>query len=304
MNNTEKIFAYYDQHAESTDGLYLDAVLEASEKWLDHPSAVELQNPEKEEIRKGIQLALLKGMKQSAQAHHQMTPDTIGFLIGYVINKLLDGKQPVTFLDPAAGTGNLLFTVLNQYKGAASASAVEIDDVLIQIAAATANLLELPVSFYLQDALRPLPIDLVDAVVSDIPVGYYPDDEVAMEYELMPAEGHAFSHYLYIEQSMRYVKPGGYGLFIVPSRLLSAEGAEPILNFVKDHKLLRGLLELPESLFSDQRFAKSILLLQQPPHEQFIMPDVLLAKIPELGNAAAMQRFFSKLNDWMEAEGE
>src|SRR5699024_5373684 len=118
--------------------------------------------------------------------------------------------------------------------------------------------------FYLQDALRPLPIDVVDAVVSDIPVGYYPDDEVAMEYELMASEGHAFSHYLYIEQSMRYVKPGGYGLFIVPSKLLTAEGAEPILNFVKEHKLLRGLLELPDSIFADQRFAKSILLLQQP----------------------------------------
>ncbi|ARF13264.1 class I SAM-dependent methyltransferase [Sporosarcina ureae] len=303
MNNMEKVFTYYDNHASATEGLYLDAVLEASEKWLDQPSAVDLQDPDKEEIRKGIQLALLKGLKQSTQAHHQMTPDTIGFLIGYLVNKLLDSTQPVTLLDPAAGTGNLLFTVLNQYKGSASASAVEIDDVLIQIAAATANLLELPVSFYLQDALRPLPIDVVDAVVSDLPVGYYPDDEVAMDYELMAPEGHAFSHYLYIEQSMRYVKSGGYGLFIVPSRLLTAEGAEPILHFVKEHKLLRGLLELPSSLFADQRFAKSILLLQQPPNDNFVLPDVLLAKIPELGNATAMQKFFDKLSTWME-EGE
>ena len=201
-------------------------------------------------------------------------------------------------------TGNLLFTVMNQYKGSVSASAVEIDDILIQIAVASANLLELPVSFYLQDALRPLPVDLVDAVVSDLPVGYYPDDEVAMDYELMATEGHAFSHYLYIEQSMRYVKPGGYGLFIVPSRLLTAEGAEPILNYVKNHKLLRGLLELPETLFSDKRFAKSILLLQQPPNEQFVLPDVLLAKIPELGNPSAMQNFFSKLDNWIESTEE
>ena len=304
MNNIEKIFTYYDEHAADTDGMYLDAVLEASERWLDKPSLVDVHNLDKEQIRKGIQLALLKGLKESAQAHHQMTPDTIGFLIGYLVNKLLDSKEPVTLLDPAAGTGNLLFTVMNQYTGSVSASAVEIDDVLIQIAVASANLLELPVSFYLQDALRPLPVDVVDAVVSDIPVGYYPDDEVAMDYELMAPEGHAFSHYLYIEQSMRYVKPGGYGLFIVPSRLLTAEGAEPILGYVKDHKLLRGLLELPESLFADKRFAKSILLLQQPPNDQFVIPDVLLAKIPELGNAAAMQKFFGKLDNWMESTGE
>src|SRR5690606_12056709 len=105
-------------------------------------------------------------------------------------------------------------------------------------------------------------------------------------------------------QSMRYVKPGGYGLFIVPSKLLTAEGAEPILNFVKEHKLLRGLLELPSSLFADQRFAKSILLLQQPPNENFVLPDVLLAKIPELGNTTAMQKFFDKLSAWMDEEEE
>lgn len=304
MNNMEKVFTYYDEYAANADGLYLDAVLAASEKWLDQPSAVELESPVKpEEIRKGVQLALLKGMKQSAQAHHQMTPDSIGYLIGYLVNKLMKQTKDATFLDPAAGTGNLLFTVLNQFEGNASASAVEIDDVLIQIAAATANLLELPVSFYLQDAMRPLPMDLVDAVVSDIPVGYYPDDEVALDYELMPEEGHAFSHYLYIEQSMRYVKPGGYGLFVVPARLLTADGAEPLLTFLKEHQLLRGLFELPDSLFADQRFAKSILLLQQP-EAQMIIPEVLLAKIPELGDARAMQSFFAKVSRWMEKEGE
>ncbi|AXH99463.1 class I SAM-dependent methyltransferase [Sporosarcina sp. PTS2304] len=305
MNTMEKVFSYYDNYAQSVDGLYLDAILEASERWLDKPSLLELESPvQPEEIRKGIQLALLKAMKQSAQAHHQMTPDSIGYLIGYLVNKLVDSKGAITFLDPAVGTGNLLFTVLNQFPGEATASAVEIDDVLIQIAAATANLLELPVSFYLQDAIRPLPIDLVDAVVSDLPVGYYPDDEVAMDYELMAKEGHAFSHYLYIEQSMRYVKPGGYGFFVVPSRLLTAEGAEPILAYVKEHRLLRGLFELPDTLFADQRFAKSILLLQQPPTEKFVQPDVLLAKIPELGNAAAMQSFFKKVNSWTTDKNE
>ncbi|PIC65237.1 SAM-dependent methyltransferase [Sporosarcina sp. P13] len=305
MNNMEKVFTYYDNYAQSADGLYVDAILEASEKWLDQPSLVELEEPvQPEEIRKGIQLALLKGLKQSAQAHHQMTPDSIGYLIGYLVNKLVGSKETTTFLDPAVGTGNLLFTVLNQFKGEATASAVEIDDVLVQIAAATANLLELPVSFYLQDALRPLPIDLVDTVVSDLPVGYYPDDEVAMDYELMSKEGHAFSHYLYIEQSMRYVKPGGYGLFVVPSRLLTADGAEPILTYVKEHRLLRGLFELPNSLFADQRFAKSILLLQQPPTEHFVLPDVILAKIPELGNAVAMQSFFDKVSEWVTNTGK
>lgn len=305
MNNIEKVFTYYDEFAEQSGGLYLDAVLEASSRWLDEPDAVKLEAPvQAEEIRKGVQLALLKGLKQSTQANHQMTPDSIGFLIGYLANKLLPAEeQPITFLDPAAGTGNLLFTVMNQFEGRATASAVEIDDILIRIAASTANLLELPVSFYLQDALRPLPVDPVDAVVSDLPVGYYPDDEIAMDYELMPAEGHAFSHYLYIEQSMKYVKPGGYGLFIVPSRLLIADGSEPILSYVKEHKLLRAMFELPDSLFKDQRFSKSILLLQRPLEEQKLLPEVMLAKIPDLNDQQAMRSFFDKVNQWTNQKG-
>lgn len=299
MNNVEKIFAYYDSYGQQAGALDFDAIIEASENWLDRPDALELEEPSREDIRKGIQLALIKAMKQSAQVHHQMTPDSIGFLIGYLANKLVKTDDAAVFLDPAAGTGNLLFTVMNQYEKQAAGIAVEIDDVLIQLAAASANLLELPVSFYLQDALRPLPFGLADAVAADLPVGYYPDDETAMDYELMPKEGHAFSHYLYIEQSMRYTKPGGWGFFVVPARLLTAEGAEPILNFVKEHNLLRGVFELPGPLFSDPRFAKSILLLQNPPEdEQFTAPDVLLAKVPDLGNAAAMQSFFEKVNRW------
>ena len=38
----------------------------------------------KENIRKAFQLAILKGMKESVQPNHQMTPDSIGMLFGYL----------------------------------------------------------------------------------------------------------------------------------------------------------------------------------------------------------------------------
>lgn len=43
-----------------------------------------------------------------------MTPDTIGLFISYLVNKFMADKKELTILDPALGTGNLLFTVLNQ----------------------------------------------------------------------------------------------------------------------------------------------------------------------------------------------
>ncbi len=40
----------------------------------------------------------------------------------------------------------------------------------------------------------------MDAVVCDLPVGYYPNEEVALDYELCAAEGMSYAHHLFIEQ--------------------------------------------------------------------------------------------------------
>ena len=125
----------------------------------------------KEEIRRGIQLAVLKGMQQHAQPNHQMTPDSLGMLMGHFADKLAQGQQNITLLDPAAGTGNLLYTVMNSIGNEVTATAVEIDDLLVRLSAVTAELLEHPVTFYVQDALRPLLVDPVDITICDLPVG-------------------------------------------------------------------------------------------------------------------------------------
>ena len=43
-------------------------------------------------------------------------------------------------LDPAAGTGNLLYTVMNSIGNELTATAVEIDDLLVRLSAVTAEL--------------------------------------------------------------------------------------------------------------------------------------------------------------------
>ena len=81
-------------------------------------------------------------MKQNAQPHHQMTPDSIGLLIGHIASKLVADKENITLLDPAVGTGNLLFSVMNTIEKNVSASAVEIDELLVRLSAVIAELLE------------------------------------------------------------------------------------------------------------------------------------------------------------------
>jgi site-specific DNA-methyltransferase (adenine-specific) len=301
MTNTENIFNFIDQYAEKADMLYLEAIIEACNAWIEGNEAPALTDDvSKEEIRRGIQLAVLKGMKQHAQPNHQMTPDSIGLLIGHITSKLAGDKENITLLDPAVGTGNLLFSVMNTIDKNVSASAVEIDELLVRLSAVLAELLEQEVAYLVQDALRPLLIDPVDITISDLPVGYYPDDDNALNYELMAEEGHAFAHHLFIEQSMNHTKPGGYGIFVIPANLFESEQAAKLHPFFKRKAIIRALIQLPATLFKNVAHEKSILILQKPFLETKPLTDVLLAQVPNMSDKNAMARFLQEIDEWAE----
>lgn len=298
--NTEQIFTFIDAYAANDqDGIYLEAVIQACNEWLSGEAEPDVsESVTKEDIRRGIQLAVLKGMKQQVQPNHQMTPDAIGMLIGHLATKLMQAKDEVQVLDPAAGTGNLLFTVMNAFGQKASASSVEIDELLVRLAAVSADLIEQPVQFFVQDALRPLLIDPVDLVICDLPVGYYPDDDNGLNFEMMPAEGHAYAHHLFIEQSMKHLKEGGYGIFLAPATLFESDQASIFHQYVKKNVRIRAVLQLPESLFKNRAHEKSILILQKPTENMKVTPDVLLSKVPNMSNKQAMSSFLQKVDEW------
>ena len=302
ITNTEQIFRFLDEYAESNqEELYLESIIQACNEWLSGESMPRVTDTvTREEIRRGIQLAVLKGMKEQAQPNHQMTPDAIAMLIGHFASTLMSKEEQVTLLDPTTGTGNLLFTVMNALGEKATAASVEIDELLVRLAAVTADLLEQPVRFFVQDGLRPLLVDPVDMVVCDLPVGYYPDDDNAIDFEMMPAEGHAFSHHLFIEQSMNHLKDGGYGLFLVPASIFESDQSPELHRYVKKNALIRAVIQLPESLFKSSVHEKSILVLQKPYPEMKGTPDVLLSKVPNMSDKIAMSSFLRKIDDWIE----
>ena len=303
MTNTEKIFSFIDTYANSSQSLYLEAIIEACNKWISREEVPMLsEDVTKEEIRRGLQLAVLKGMKQNAQPHHQMTPDSIGMLIGHIAGKLVDGEHNITLLDPAVGTGNLLYTVMNTIGKNVTASAVEIDEILIRLSAVTAELLEQPVMFLVQDALRPLLVDPVDITIGDLPVGYYPDDDNAANYRMMPTEGHAYAHHLFIEQSIKHTKPGGYGIFIIPVNLFESEQTAQLQPFLQKKTIIRAIIQLPASLFQNKAHEKSILILQRPFLEEKPSPDVLLAQVPDMKEKQAMAQFLQEIDEWAAEE--
>ncbi|MBS4199980.1 class I SAM-dependent methyltransferase [Bacillus sp. FJAT-49732] len=318
----EKLFMLFDETAEilqeELDCTYLEALAESGEN-LFHDDILQESLSEvtrkrlkrkyadiiiasyaAEDIRKAFQLSILKGMKGHIQPNHQMTPDTIGFIISYFTDKFLGAKTDLSILDPAVGTGNLLSTIINRQGNASQTRAfgVEVDELLINLAYVGANLQKQQTEFFQQDALEPLFIDPVDLVVCDLPIGYYPNDIQASQFELNASKGHAYAHHLFIEQSIKHTKPGGYLFFLIPNGLFESEEASKLHTYLKRTVYIQGVLQLPLSLFKDNNAGKSILILQKKKPGIEAPKEVLLATLPKLSNKEALDKMMLGMEKW------
>nr|WP_249308321.1 class I SAM-dependent methyltransferase [Lederbergia citrea] len=297
---------YLEALAETGENLFHNNILqddlsEVTKKRLRKKYAeISLPSFSDEDIRKAYQLAILKGMKGHAQPNHQMTPDTIGYIISYFTGKFLGARTDLSILDPAVGTGNLLSTIINRHVNAMNIRAfgVDVDDLLIKLAYVGANLQKQQTEFFHQDALEPLFIDPVDLVVSDLPIGYYPNDVQAAEYELNRTNGHAYAHHLLIEQSVNHTRPGGYLFFLIPNDLFESEEAPKLHNFLKKTVHIQGVLQLPLSLFKDTDAGKSILILQKKKTGVVPPREVLLATLPKLSNKESLDKLMIGMEKW------
>jgi site-specific DNA-methyltransferase (adenine-specific) len=330
--NVNRFFQLLDQSVsilqKELDFSYLESLIETGENLLDNqtvrveegkPSeaavkeltecyhSVSLDELTSEEIRQGMQLAILKGTKEDyLQPNHQMTPDSIGSLMAYLIEVIASPKNKGLHLaDLSVGTGNLLFTVyhfLRQNDREMTLSGVENDELLISLAATNAALQEVTLQLTHQDALQNLLLDPVDIMVSDLPVGYYPIDENAKRFESSFKEGHSFSHYLLIEQALNYLKDGGFGFFLVPSQLFDAQEARGLLTHIQKIGHFQGFIQLPKELFRNEQSRKAILVLQKQGEDTKQAKEVLLANAPEFKDAESMKEFIVEINQWKESQ--
>jgi site-specific DNA-methyltransferase (adenine-specific) len=297
---------YLEAVAETGENLFQDDILqdevsEVTKKRLQKSyEEANIGEQPNETIRKAFQFAILKGMKENVQPNHQMTPDSLGLFISFLVNKFITTEKQLSVLDPAIGTGNLLTTVLNQMANSNVHSiGVEIDEVLIKLAYVGANLQKHRLELFNQDSLEPLFIDPVDLVLSDLPIGYYPNDVRAQDYELQAKEGHSFAHHLFIEQSIKHTKGGGYLFFIVPNGLFESTQSQQLHEYLHKEVHIQGLLQLPTSLFKNEKAGKSILILQKK--KEGIKPpkEILLATLPSLMKQSAVEDILAKIDGWI-----
>lgn len=265
---------------------------------------INLQAYDQTDVRKAIQLVILKGMKGSTQPQHLMTPETIALLVGYLAEKLYRNHQHLKLFDPVCGTANLLTTVIRNFKQPLEAFACEIDPTLIRLGVANANLQQMNIEFFHQDSLRPLLLDPVDLVVADLPVGYYPDDVRASQFDLKANEGHSYAHHLLIEQSMNYTKDGGYLILVVPHFLFNSDQSEQLHTYFKKNAHIVAVLQLPGSAFVSDEQAKSILVLRKKGEHTDDLKQPLLVKMPSFNHSTAMEDILGQMNEWFRKHEE
>lgn len=252
--------------------------------------------------RKAFQFAYLSLMQEeNIQANHQITPDSIGLILGFLVQRFTQDKEELHVVDIASGAGHLSAAVKEVLtETTIMHHLIEVDPVLSRVSVHLANYLEIPFDVYPQDAIMPLPLEESDIVIGDLPIGYYPVDERSKEMKLGFEEGHSYSHYLLIEQAVNALKGAGYAFLVVPSELFSGEHVKQLEKFITTETEMQAFLNLPSTLFKNEKARKSILILQKKKAEVTKPVEVFLANIPDFKNPQQFQGFITELNQWMD----
>lgn len=267
--------------------------------------SINLADYEPNEIRQALQVAILKGLNaEKVDVNLQMTPDVVGYTMAFLIDLLVpNSNQSIEMFDPTVGTGNLLSTVMDQLntnrKQTTKAYGIDNNEDLLALASMSTQLQRLDVNLIHQDVVDKLLIPKIDLTLADLPVGYYPVDERANEFELKADSGHSFSHYLILEQTINQLNENGWGFFLVPNNVFQTESSKNLVAWILKNAYLQGLLALPKSLFKDELSQKAILIIQKHGDTAKQAKQVLLGEFPDAEkNREESIQFIQSIRDW------
>jgi site-specific DNA-methyltransferase (adenine-specific) len=263
-------------------------------------SSLDLTN---EEWRRVLQMLILKGgQTEPLQANHQLTPDGIAILVVYLIDSLYNDKKDLAILDNAAGFSNLLLTVMTNLEMAGrivSGIAVENDDLLAQISMLHAELTNQDVAVFHQDGLLPVP-KKSDVAIADFPIGYYPVAERAAKFKMYAGtEDLTYAHHLLLEAAMKEIVPNGYGIFLLPAKLLDTPQAELMKKYIENDVYLQAIIGLPESLFKSS-IHKSIFIFQNR-SSSTKQEKIFAMNLSSLTNPNVLKNFFKEFTAWQKS---
>ena len=248
-----------------------------------------------EEWRRTFQFLFIKANQTEPMQHnHQFTPDSIGFLLTFLLDELVAG-QTASVLEIGSGTGNLAQTILHHSQKQLDYLGVEVDDLLIDLSASMAEVMDSAISFVQGDAVRPQILKESQIIISDLPVGYYPNDAIAQRYQVASPRGHTYAHHLLMEQSLKYLTKDGYAIFLAPNDLLISEQSALLKAWLQDQASVVATIALPVNLFGNPNQAKSIFILQK---KGDLTGPTFVYALQDLQNSEDLQDFVNNFKNW------
>ena len=248
-----------------------------------------------EEWRRTFQFLFIKANQTEPMQHnHQFTPDSIGFLLTFLLDELVAG-QTASVLEIGSGTGNLAQTILHHSQKQLDYLGVEVDDLLIDLSASMAEVMDSAISFVQGDAVRPQILKESQIIISDLPVGYYPNDAIAQRYQVASSEGHTYAHHLLMEQSLKYLAKDGYAIFLAPNNLLASDQSPLLKAWLQDQASVVATIALQTNLFGNPNQAKSIFILQKKGH---LSGPTFVYALQDLQNSEDLQDFVNNFKNW------
>lgn len=280
-------FTYLEGFCEAAKNLMEGAVLQDVGKEAEQTLGELLANAldqtfHPEEIRKAVQLVLLQGFKEDGLDLADITPDTIGIFVGYLLDKVLP-KRKVVLFDPLAKTGNLLFAVRNHVHRESVAIAVERDPLYYEIIKAFSDLLDLDEEAYCQESLSFVGAQ-ADALLFDFP------REQAGEETYFPYEAILHHHQNVVE--------GGYCFAVIFDEFFDRADSPEFRRILEGKWQVVGLLQLPDTLF--RKIGKSILILQKQGPSVRRIDKALAVRLPDFQDETLFRTAINQVDQWIE----
>ena len=298
MSDLEKLFFKIDKEVEEikVEGLYFEGLIKYLTLENDDDYFDIVDNYDKETIRKVYQFLLLKALKELNNPSYDITPEVITMYISHLI-ECIYGDKKVTITDLASGSGSLLINIAALIKGEKELTSVDVDSNYVRLQQNIFNLLETNVEIINQDALKPLNIKKQDVVISDVPFGYYADEDNSLNYKLCSTDGYSLNALLFIEQAANYLDENGVGILVIPKKVLELE--DNFKKYLEEDINLNAVITLPDEMFKNASQQKAIILITKK--GQTRLPNqVFLAQIPSFQNKASYAKFIEEFNGWLE----
>lgn len=297
MSDLEKLFFKIDKEVEEIkgEGLYFEGLIKYLTLENDDDYFDIVDNYDKETIRKVYQFLLLKALKELNNPSYDITPEVITMYISHLI-ECIYGDKKVSITDLASGSGSLLINIAALVKGEKEITSVDVDSNYVRLQQNIFNLLETNVEIINQDALKPLNIKKQDIVISDVPFGYYADEDNSLNYKLCSTDGYSLNALLFIEQAANYLDENGVGISVIPKKVLELE--DNFKKYLEEDINLNAVITLPDEMFKNVSQQKAIILITKK--GQTRLPNqVFLAQIPSFQNKASYAKFIEEFNEWL-----